>query len=373
MSVSAQMINDLFSQRIGTTEGKEKLAEYGGEYVRDKLREASFARKILPPIRLKPSDCQQSVNHDTLVKIIELEPESRAMTLTFRGAPTAKFIRAERTEAAFYTVSSQMFQKTEQELMAYTMPVTKVLEENMVKDMQEVEDREYLIHCEACVQALQTEANGGSVTSLNATNLGLGAVVEFSVIKGELARTALTNDRTVRPLQKPDLVNLFSLLDDNRLKSDRILMTEGDWNNILSWTVEDNGDKVQSETVVEGYKYNQLMGRSYVRTIKTDILRKGNIYCFTKPEFLGRFYLLNDTKFYIDKVANTITFQAWEDIAMALVNIASVRKLELYSGDATANDADSLQSNFVPVDEDALGAVNNRVAAGLRFPQVDSY
>jgi hypothetical protein len=111
-----------------------------------------------------------------------------------------------------------------------------------------------------------------------------------------------------------------------------------------------------------------------VRTIKTDILRPGNVYAFTKPEFFGKFYVLNNTKFYIDKVANTITFQAWEDIAMSIINVASVRKLELYSGDANpTTDADTLLSNFIPSDEDQLGAINNRVDAGLKFPDISQF
>jgi len=98
------------------------------------------------------------------------------------------------------------------------------------------------------------------------------------------------------------------------------------------------------------------------------------VYAFTKPEFFGKFYVLNNTKFYIDKIANTITFQAWEDIGMSIINIASVRKLELYSGDANpTTDADGLLASFVPVDEDQLGAINNRVDQGLKFPKVSQY
>lgn len=150
-------------------------------------------------------------------------------------------------------------------------------------------------------------------------------------------------------------------------------MTEVDWDDLLQWTVEDFGDRLQSETAVDGYKYNTLLGRAYIRTVKTDILRAGNVYCFTRPEFFGKFYVLNNSKFYIDKIANMITFQAWEDIGMGIINIAAVRKLELYSADATSNNADGLLANFIPVAEDALGAVNNRVDTGLQFPQVLQY
>jgi hypothetical protein len=359
---------------LDSAEGKEKIAEYGGSYIRDRLREVSFTRKIIPPEQVTRADCQRSVNHDTLVKIVDVEPKSRAMSLTFRGQPSARFIRGPKAEVAFFTISSEMFQKTEQELLAYEMPITKVIEENSVKDIQEIEDREFIVHCEAACQALQTEANGGTATALNWTNIDGAAVVEFSIIKGELARTAGQDDAVVRPIQRPDVVELFKLLDSNRLRCERLLLTEPDWDDILQWTVEDFGDRIQSETTVDGYKYNTVLGRAYIRTIKTDILRPGNVYAFTRPEFFGKFYVLNNTKFYIDKVANTITFQAWEDIAMSIINIASVRKLELYSGDANpTTDANGLLSNFIPTDEDQLGAINNRVDAGLKFPQVSQY
>jgi hypothetical protein len=368
------MVNELFINKLSTSEGREKTAQLGGSYIRDRLREVSFTRKIVPPEQVTRNDCQRSVNHDTLVKIVDVEPKSRAMAITFRGQPTARFIRAEKAEVAFFTISSEIFQKTEQELLAYEMPITKVIEENSVKDIQEIEDREFVIHIEAACQALQTEANGGTSTELSASQIAGAGVVEFSIIKGELARAALTDDATVRPIQRPDIVNLFKLLDGNRLRAERLLMPEPDWDDILQWTVEDFGDKVQSETTVDGFKYNTLLGRSYVRTIKTDILRKGNVYVFTAPEFFGKFYILNNTKFYIDKVANTITFQSWEDIGMAVINIASVRKLELYSGNANPNaGSQTLISNFIPVAEDQLGAVNNRVEAGLKFPNVSQY
>jgi hypothetical protein len=375
MSVPARVLNELFTQKLGSSEGKEKMAEYGGSYIRDRLREVSYARKVVPPEQVTRTDCQRSVNHDTLVKIVDVEPQSRALTMSFRGQPTARFIRGPKAEIGFYTISSEVFQKTEQELLAYEMPITKIIEENSVKDIQEVEDREFTVFTEAAVQALQVQANGGVAIPLNASQIqSSSGVVEFSVRKGELARTATTNDATIRPIQRPDLVNLFKLLDGNRLRSERLLMTEVDWDDILQWTVEDWGDRLQSETAVDGFKYNTLMGRAYIRTVKTDILRAGNVYVFTKPEFFGKFYVLNNTKFYIDKIANVITFQAWEDIGMAVINIAAVRKLELYSADADpTTNADGLLASFIPVTEDALGAPNNQVDNGLVFPEITQY
>lgn len=371
-SVPSRVLNDIFSQKLDSSEGKEKIAEMGSAYIRDRLREVCFVDKILPPSSVTRADCQVSVNHDTLVKIEEIEPQSRAMTLTFRGQPTARFIRAPRVEVPFFTISSEKFEKTEQELLAYTMPITKIIEDNSVKDMQEIKDREFLRHVEAACQALQKEANGGTPTALKRG--GYDGVTKKSIIKGEGALAAgLDTDFTVKALVRVDLVNLFKMLDSERLRSERFLMTEPDYDDILSWTVSDMGDKMTSETMVDGYKYNTLLGRKLIRTIKTDILRSGNIYVFTAPEFLGKSYILNNTKFYIDKVANLITWQSWMDVALAIVNVSAIRKLELYSGSVTTGAAHADAGARLPLDEDQLGAMNNRVDAGLKFPDVSQF
>lgn len=368
MSSKEQLLSQL-----GDPGAKTKIAAQFSGYIRDRLREASFAEQVLPPQTVDRSQCQVSVNHDALVKIEFLEPKSRAMVVTFRGEPTARFVRGDKVEVPFFTIMSEMYQKPEQEFLAYPFPIGKVIEQNSVRDIGEIQDREFLIHAEASVQALQTEANGGSVTSLNASGIQAGSVVEFSVVKGELARAATANTATVRPIQRPDIVNLVNILDSRRLESDLIVLTSRDHNDLMQWTVTDQGDKAQSETLVNGYKYNLLLGKRYVRTIKTDILRPGNVYCFTSPDFLGRFYVLNNVKFYIDKVINQIKFVAWKDIGMSLVNISSVAKLELYSGDATTNDADTILASVSPKAEADLGAQNNRAGNRQFFPNVVAF
>jgi hypothetical protein len=162
----------------------------------------------------------------------------------------------------------------------------------------------------------------------------------------------------------------MKLLNGNRLQCAMFLMTEVDYNDMLQWTLQDQGDQIQGETLVHGIKWNTLLGMRFVRTIKTDILRPGNVYAFTSPEFLGRFYVLNQTKFYIDKVINMIKFVAWKDVGMVIANIASARKLELYAGDASSVDADGVLASVTPRSEDDLGSVNNRAASRQFYPSI---
>lgn len=367
---NAQAHESLLNQ-LADPGARSKIAAYGSKVVRDRLREASFAEAIIPPEDVDRTQCQTSPNHDGLIKMIPIEPTSRAMTMTFRGSPNATFIRGARAECAFYTIMSDMFQKTEQEFLAYDFPIAKVIEDNSVRDMGEIYDREFMIHIEAAVQAMQAEANGGTVTTLNASSIG--SVTEFSVAKGELARVATADDAEIRPIQKTDIVRLKNLIDTRYLETKRLLLSKRDMNDVLNWTVEDQGDKIQSETVVNGYKYNVLLGLEYVVTLKTDVLRPGNVYAFTMPDFLGRAFILNRVKFWIDKVINVLKFVAWKDVGMIVANISSVAKVELYSGDATTLDADGILADVTPKAESALFAPNNRVSTGGFYPGVAFY
>jgi hypothetical protein len=372
-AVPAKVLNDLFFEKVSSNEGKEKIAEFGGTYIRDRLREVSFARKILPPQPVQRTECQRSVNHDTLVKIVDIEPESRAMSMGFRGQPTARLIRGARYEIPFFTISSEKFEKHEQELLAYEMPITKIIEENSVKDMQAIEDRQFLLYTESAVQALQLEANANTPTACNAANVLSGACVLTSVVKGEGALTSGTADFAVHPILKPDVIKVKQLLHRKHLRAERMVMTEPDFDNVSAWTIQDVGFQIANDTTIEGYKASTIVGLKVIRSIKTEILREGNVYVFTAPEFFGRFYILNQTKFYIDKIANLITWQSWEDIGMGIGNISAVVKLELYAGSVTPGATDAGFAAALPKDEDALNVINHRADAGNTFPAVDQY
>jgi len=257
------------------------------------------------------------------------------------------------------------------------MPITKIIEENSLKDMVEVKDREFLNHVESCINAMQAEGNSGS----SAFSV-FGGQRTVSKIKGVLATQSGggATDYTPYAIQRQDIVRIKKLLKQQitvsgetvragRLKPALMLMTETDVDDFDQWTHEDYGDRLQSETLLDGYTYSKVLGLRIIRTIKNDILREGNVYVFTAPEFFGRNYTLNDVKFYIDKVANRIFWQAWMDVGMGFGNIAAVVKLELYAGDAT----NAAATSVIPVEESAIGALNNKAADGLTFPSINVF
>ncbi len=75
MEYNASALNEMFLQKLNTPDGIEKAAQEGAAFIRQKLREVSFARKIIQPQYVMRPELQRSINHEGLVKIVDIEPD----------------------------------------------------------------------------------------------------------------------------------------------------------------------------------------------------------------------------------------------------------------------------------------------------------
>lgn len=303
MSVSEnRLANQMFLQKVASE--NEKLGSEAGAYIRSKLREVGFARKILPPQYVTPGECQRSVYHDQLVRIVDKEPDSHAMTINFRGQPNSMYIEGERFEVSFFNITTDEFEKAEEELLAYEIPIMDVLERQIVKEIQRVEDSNFI---SACNTAITSTGNSSTVTNSAAFSGSIDPNV---------------------------FVTLFNILEDtggsqssNPLLCDSILMNQADYNNLLLWQAQYAGDDFATMVLTEGMKYPMIMGKKVYTTIKGDLVAPGTVYGFASPEYLGKFYLMGDLRFYIDKKRNIVQWSALETLGMALGNLEGVAKV----------------------------------------------
>lgn len=364
--------NQRYLEKVASGE-HEKIARGSEAWIQDHMREAAFVRSIIKPVTVTPDNSfiQVSDKHDTLVAVVELQPESHAMTIDYRGRPDAVLVSGERVFVPFYTISSELFQAYEEELWAYSNKLTKKIEEQAALDVEEIEDREWTVHSDAACQALQEEYNGGVAKALHYTTITAGTVVEYSIKKGMFARDDSGLTTTPWALQKQDIISGAQMLASRRLRCETVLLPEPQFLDISGWSIDDVGDNIAGETTKQGFNSNKLIYYNYIHTLKTDILRPGNVFFYAAEEHLGRFYVLQKLKFWIDKDQNLIEWRCWEHIAQCLVNVGAVAKMELYSADASNADADGTQSSVQPVVESAVGATNNRVSDGTVFPSVE--
>ena len=303
MSLENTTINQLFLQKLASE--PEKTAAEAGAYIRTKLREVSFARKILPPVYVTAAELQRSVYHDQPVRIIDKEPDSTAMVINFRGQPNTFYVEGERFEVNFWNITSDEFEKAEEELMVYEMPIMEILERNTVKDIQYQEDYAFI---KAVDQAIAT--NTANYT-------------------GRVNRETYSGS-----IDPAHFVALFDVLEDaganalgtNPLMTDCILMNQKDFNKILLWTAQYQGDDFATMITTEGFTYPKLMGKKVITTIKGNLVPPGTMYAFASPEFLGKFFLMGDIRFFIEKKRNIIIWSALETVGMAIGNIEAIAK-----------------------------------------------
>lgn len=292
--LDAQTFNNLFIERLDTVDGIQKTAAAGAAFVRSKIREVGFARRILPPESVTRADLTRSTDHDTLIKIVDIEHDSKAMAVNFAAEADERYIQGKRYALPFFKIESEKFVKSEGELLAYDYPITKVIEENSVKDIQRVEDVKFIQYADAAV-ALTGKKIVSTATALNRLQLN----------------------------------SLFKMIDFDQLSVGCVLMNQVDYDDYLIQPATDIGSPLASEITVEGYKHPTVLNRKLVVTNKHDIVAPGEVYAFTDPAYLGNFFILNDVKFWIKKEADLVVWKTWEYIAEGFGNIKAIAKIEL--------------------------------------------
>jgi hypothetical protein len=95
----------------------------------------------------------------------------------------------------------------------------------------------------------------------------------------------------------------------------------------LSQEIWKNGLKAIGDAVVGGVPH--------VYSIKDNLVEDNVIYLFTEPNFLGKFYTLEDIKLYVERKEDQIKMFASEVIGCGILNMAGVVKIDLNEGSAS--------------------------------------
>ena len=103
------------------------------------------------------------------------------------------------------------------------------------------------------------------------------------------------------------------------------------YNRLLLWQASNAGDSYGTEVTVNGYTYSTLFGRKLIVSNKSDLIPDKRIFAFAAQEYLGKFFILNDTKFWVKKDKNIITWAAYETIGMGIGNSKACAKISNFS------------------------------------------
>ncbi|MGV9199412.1 MAG: hypothetical protein ACOC4M_11415 [Promethearchaeia archaeon] len=297
-NISVEQFNENFMEIIEDPSKIKEASVAGSNFVRMKLREEGVMRRYFGDLmdRVTTEDPRYQIdpnNSDTGYMLLDREPDSYALKMTMRGEPDSEYIQGDKWIVPFKKYMSPIFEKNEMELQNIRIPITEIIRQNVVLDMQQEEDDYF-----------------------------------FKVIDAALDLTGNVHNSTNEHFQKDDLTKIFNMIDTERLESAAIIMARPTLNDAYRWDFTEVGSLI--ETVIEdGVEQLRLGGKRLITTSNTDVIKPGHIYVFAKPEFFGSAFSLNDPTFWMQKDKDLLRMSSWYYAGFNIGNIKSVAKLEL--------------------------------------------
>jgi len=107
---SVKQTNANFVRKIyQSPELLKEAMENSTYFIRDKVRELGFARKLVEPIFVTSADLDRTVENDQPTIILEKDMEAKAYTLPFRGQGEAKYWEGDKFIITFQKLESDHF------------------------------------------------------------------------------------------------------------------------------------------------------------------------------------------------------------------------------------------------------------------------
>jgi len=299
---SVKISSDQFYEQISSQNpDMVKNAEDAvNSYIRVKMREDGFWRKILPPIPISNNDLDRQVDTDKPVIVLDKEPNSpAAASIPYATQPFARYIRAPRFRVKFDRIVTPKFMKDVGELRTYDMDVRQILSDNAVKDMLAEEDGKAIATVNTLLGAIDTPvAETGSV--------------QYRTITGGISRDSVNDALKILPGTPAHLETATVLCNNVTIKD------------VQKWGYDEIGGDLSSEILRQGFAERNLLNSRWIVTIKTRLVVDNEFYFFAEPKFLGKFFVLEDTTLHVKREAYMLEFFAYESIGSAIANVAGL-------------------------------------------------
>lgn len=302
---------DGFIAGKGTDMYKE-ASEGAEEYLRMRLYEDGFFRKILPGKTITFDDLDDQVDTDRPVIICEKEPNAAAAyTVPFGTMPIGNYMRAPKFRVMFDRVMSRRYKIDIDLLGTYRMNLKTVLENILLKKIQEEEDRKFLYLVNYIVtQGKPSLLKDPSALNYNSKNAEIEAYQNITFdgmdrdTLAEMTKGLPSTNRSLNPSLA--LINNITVRDVVKLARNEV------------------GGDLSQEMFKNGFSEQKIMGIDWVVTIKKNLVPIGTVYQFAEPKFTGKSFFLRDVTLETKAEANWIEFFAWETLGAAIGNAAAV-------------------------------------------------
>jgi hypothetical protein len=308
-----KVFNDTFVEMVKA--GQEKQAAVSAQqFTRNKLREESFAEKILTPIDLSNDELDKAQDPELLVKWNDREPDTApAVTVPLGVVPDAFQFKGTRYPSYFSRIVSPKYNKDIDKLRTYDYDIRAIMLELSTKDIATQIDTSFIN---------TINSNIGSPDTANSAN-GLSLPQNVSISGGITRETVAEAFKVIKRLQVP-----FgpSQPDGGESKGVMLMNTVTADDFVKMGRSEVGGDLAQ-DMFVNGLPSKTLLGVKPIYTIKRDLVPDGVIYLFSSEEFLGKYYRLQPLTVFMKNEAYFLEYFQYLNISLAIGNVKGAVKV----------------------------------------------
>lgn len=302
---NTQVINRQLIDRIVEAEDGSsltKIAAAATKVIRTEIREEGFLRKIIPATPVTNDDLDRVVEHDRPLIIEEIEAKSKgALSVPFNVSTDIEFYYGPKGVVEFHQIKTPRYTKNINELRTYRHDIRKHIVEQGLNDIQLQEDGSFM------------KVINRVVGSENAPSPYTGIQQNF-VINGGLTRN--------------NYIEAKKFLEKMRLRTSVVLMNTSTAKEFEKFHFNEWGgpgaEDVWKKGLVGGISDGIISGVKHIFTIKDELVPDNVMYMFAEPDYLGRFYVLQDVTMYVKKEEDIISMNATETIGLGILNAGGV-------------------------------------------------
>lgn len=309
-----QVVRQHIDQMEFNPESTVKVARATSDYIRMKLREEGFLRKILPAQTITGDDLTKQVSTDKPSKVVELEPDSPgAMSIPFGEFPTGTYIHGKRWLVTFSRIATPMFNKDVAELHDYDLDIRQVISDNALKDLQAEEDGKFIQTCNSLLSNDNMIHGQPLPYGPDGSNIQL-----WKVLSGGLTRENVVEAKKLM------------MAAGARLRPQTALVNQKTAVEFEKWTREEVGGDMAQSILVNGWagEANKWCALNWITTIKDNLVPDNTMFLFAAPEFLGRLYFLEDTTMFVKREGPMLSWYAYEMLGGGIANVAAVSRVD---------------------------------------------
>lgn len=269
--------NDAILDALENPGTYKQAADDASDYIRLKLREQGFSRKILEPKEISPSEIDQALWTDKPIKIYQKETDIQMpVSVGYGATPIGFYIHPSKFAVSPTMIISPRVSKHKWELRTYKYDVRQVFADNICKDMEAVEDK-----------ALLTTVNVG-LGGVNVTMPGSG-VAQYKQISGGFSRPSVVTACYQIVQQTPFNIPVETNLINNITYSEH-----------LKWRRDEAGGDFSEETLTKGWTQSRLFDQNWLVTIKRGLVPNNTQYLWGPTKFLGKSCLFTPPTMYVE-------------------------------------------------------------------------